>query len=36
MQLIAVGTLTTNTRTATGDGSTTVFTVTNGTTVIMY
>ena len=30
---IAVGTLTTNTRTATGDGSTTVFTVTNGVSV---
>jgi hypothetical protein len=30
---IAVGTLTTNTRTATGDGSTTVFTVTNGVNV---
>ena len=30
---IAVGKLTTNTRTATGDGSTTVFTVTNGVTV---
>ena len=30
---IAVGKLTTNTRTATGDGSTTVFTVTNGVSV---
>ena len=30
---IAVSKLTTNTRTATGDGSTTVFTVTNGVTV---